>query len=468
MKKKFFFVPIFLALAFFVCQKPAKADTWTQKYLVDKATSKIDYAINAAQDSNGNKWFTTASSTGDPNLNQRVYEYTAGGTWIDHTDAINNLIPSATEKAKGSVLADNSGNVWLLGGGSLLTFNGSDWSRVSDTALSQELYGNSSGGYFFNIFSDSNGNIYAIAQFTDNKAVIKRDTNGVWSKVFTGGMIFEDTSSIGSLRGGYDETTGDFWFIPSSSSSNSLSGVYRYSSGTWTHYTTSEGLADNSPYSFLVGANGNVWVSFDNASTDTSTKGISKFSDGAWATINPSNSGLATGINKQMSEDSTGRIWFTSIKGDYDGGVVSVYSPSANSWMYYSARNGLDGFNSIGRVFFLGNDTWTAAGNEVDGFYIVEDNTLYATLYGQVGGTVVEEASLGALKKAKSKKVTIYKMTQKKNKKWKAKVYRKTKTASGWYKSLNLPVGRYKVKVQGKSTKTIVLTDGEPYRLNFR
>ncbi|MFA5925785.1 MAG: hypothetical protein WC831_02530 [Parcubacteria group bacterium] len=466
MQKKIFLMPVLLALVFFACQRQAKADTWTQKYLVDEATSKSLYATDGAQDSSGNKWFTTGSLTGDPN-NNRLFEYTAGGTWVDHTDTVNNLIPHPTEKAKSIVYGDKSGNVWLLGGASLLEYDGSNWSRISDTGLSQQLYGDNKGGFFFNIFGDASGNLYAIAQFTGNKAVIKRDANGTWSKVFTGGLIFEDTSSIGSLRGGYNEITEDFWFIPSNSSSNSLSGVYRYSDGDWTHYTTADGLADNSPNSFLVGANGNVWVIFDNTLIDTSTKGISKFDGSSWTTINPSNSGLATGIGKQMSEDNEGRIWFTSIKGDYDGGVVSVFNPSSGSWMYYSARNGLDGFKSIGRVFFLGKDTWTAAGNGVDGFYIIEDNTLYATLYGQVGGATVEEASLGALKKAKSKKVTIYKMTQKKNKKWKAKVYRRTKTSSGWYKSLNLPVGRYKVKVQGKSTKTVVLTDGNPYRLNF-
>lgn len=102
-------------------------------------------------------------------------------------------------------------------------------------------------------------------------------------------------------------------------------------------------------------------------------------------------------------------------------------------------------------------------------YQLIRDDS-HTTLYGQVGGSIVEKASLNQQKKSKVKKYRIWKHTKVKRKWKRKKVLYRGKAVNNWYKALNLPAGdniRYTVKVTGKKMQRIIPTSGEPIRLNF-
>lgn len=492
MKKKFFLMPVFFALVFFACGKTAKADTWTTQYLVDKNISGESYFTElggGVEDSRGHKWFAAwRNSTGKNHL----YEYT-GSEWIDHTSAFTNLVAQNVEnlgwdtsgdprRLVGSMYADLAGNVWITAQpGTMMMYDGTNWNLVPTRTIWQQVaeepITNWTEGSFYNVFGDAKGNVYAIAVASFNGldhnetfSVLKRSTDGTWSTAIPNGGIME-YSSGGELRGAYNDSTGDFWFHyrygtnSNGATYGEASGVYRYHDGSWTNYTTADGLASNAISNISADSKGNVWVG--------TGSGASKFDGAAWTSWNTENSSLASNNINKVSEDSKGRIWFTTVKdGEYSEGGAAIYDPATNGWDYYSPKNAYDSFIDVSDVFFYDDEMWAwTQVEDTTSFLVLSVNDIHATLYGQVGGTIVEAASLGDLtqlkkKKDKAKKFTMYRRAKVK-KKWKWKVTKRGKTSNGWYKALNLPVGTYKVAVQGKRTKVATITSGDPYRLNF-
>jgi len=457
-----------LALAF-LWSGGAKADSWTQKYIVDKATSAGVCPMEGVQDIHGHNWI---GDSGDVIL----YEYT-GESWINHSDEVKNLIGYEEGDKITTVYADKSGNIWVsTNRGKMVMYDGSNWSWVSPVAVWTQVYGYSvpegSLGSFNEVFGDSQGNVYVSASIDCNVCgnggqdtqILKRSTNGVWSTAIPNGGVVS-RSNANKLKGTFDNSTGDFWFFLYWGDS---SGVYRYRNDAWTNYTTADGLADNTVSDILVDSTGKVWVNSENGNIATS-KGISKFDGVSWVIWNADTGNLASSVITQISEDNRGRVWFTT-HGD-GGGIASIYDTADGSWMYYSGKNAEDEFDHVLRVFFFGSEVWVSTFTLSDGFTILENNDSYSTIYGQAGGTVVEKTIVGQLEelkkaKVKTRKVTISRRTQVK-KKWKWKKAYCGKTSSGWYKALNLPIGTYKVQIQGLKTKAVNITNGDPYRLNF-
>ncbi|HLM83608.1 MAG TPA: two-component regulator propeller domain-containing protein [Candidatus Bathyarchaeia archaeon] len=468
-----------------VLSSPAKADTWQTKFLVNKATSKIRNVDKAVLDTNGNKWFhayESGDSNGDGFSESFIYEFTANGDWVDYTDTLKNLVDGNVNWVDGaqwginSLYADKSGNVWVGATPcTLLQYNGTEWSVVSSQTVWEQVLGESvtgiNGGYFYSVFGDAQGNVYATASVSatgigsqDSIRLIKRSaTTGTWSTAISADEVMSYANQA-KLTGAFNDTTGDYWFYMYYGETTP-SGVYQYHNGSWTNYTTDDGLANNKINSLETDSSGNVWIATDS--------GVSKFNGSTWTNWTTSNSSLSSNFVNRIAEDNSGRIWFTTVHDidhQTDGGA-SIYDPDTGEWSYYSSRNGADEFEDIIKLFFLGDDMWAVADFREFGFTILAQNDLQATLYGQIGGTEVEKASksFSALKKSGKKRIHIWKMKPKNSH---SSSYKRTKTVynkkvSGWYKALNLAVGKYYAKVQGRAGQVIDITDGDPYRLNF-
>jgi len=495
-----------LALLLTGLASQAKADSWSQLYIVDQATQSNLYDPTVFEDSRGHKWVQVyQQGSGDvngSNTQMLLYEYD-GQNWTDHTSTINNLMSGLTGpwgEWGGRILghfpmyADQSGNVWAEPGSSyILKYDGSNWSIFNHKTVWEEVLGRSipefDWGGFYDLFGDNQGNVYTLALWNDENwnnfstsiSVLKRNTNGAWSRLIpAGGPIKTDDMYNTLLTGRFNNTTGDIWFFlePTYGEEGRADGVYRWHAGTWMNYTTANGMASNSARDMMIDSKGNVWV--------TSPDGVSKFDGSTWSILNSSNSNLATNDIRQISEDSKGRIWFAASKeadttGTAQQTSMSVYDSADNSWTYFTGRNGSDYMDNVWRVFHFGDEAWMPAHRWTDGFIVYNLNDTQTAIYGQTSGDVVSKAGFNPFKKKKkkvktinNKSVTIYKITKvKKKKKYKTKktlVYRTGITQ--WYKALNLDTGKYQVvsKAKGKKkhTNTINVTNGEPFRLDLR
>lgn len=483
MKKTLILALLALASSVFIVSQ-AKADSWSTQYLVNQETSALSYfggKSGGTKDTRGNKWFF-GYKQGTAQLGNRLYQYT-GSEWVDHTDTVRNLISASGMMEINSIYADLSGNVWTAAG-PMLKFDGSSWTVVSAQSAWEQAIGHSisswSSGTFNSVFGDSQGNLYSIAAAdydgitsSDNSRVIKRSADGTWSTAVPhSGILASD--SYNALMGAYNNTNGDFWFYHIW---GDQSGAYRYHNGSWTNYTTADGLPSNALNSLKIDSKGNVWVATAN--------GAAKFDGSSWTVWNTGNSSLTCNRIRQISEDNSGKIWFTTTKeaGETDEGGAAIYDPNTGDWSYYTTRNAYDGFNNVSEMFFFGDEAWAWGQvlNGGNGFLVLTKTNEETTIYGQTSGDLVDKAGFDMAKKKKSKStinsnkaVTIYKVTRvKKKKKYKTKktlVYRTGVTQ--WYKALNLDTGKYQVvsKARGKKkhTQTINITSGDPYRLDLR
>lgn len=483
--KKTFVVAICFVLAT-VLAVPAKADTWQTKWMVNKSTTATLNPEKAVQDTNGNKWFH-AYEANSPNAfaGSFIYEYSAGESWTNHTDTIQALLRQSLngnatltvgdEMSVISMFTDKTGNFWAsVSPCSLVKYDGSSWSYTSPETVWGQVLGQTvndiNGGYFYDMFGDNQGNLYSVAGISgagmgneESIRVIKKSAaTGTWSTA-----IPKDSSVItyahqARLKGAYNDSTGDFWFYLNDWDGTANNGVYRYHNSSWANYTTADGLAANNINTLKIDSSGNVWVGTDS--------GVSKFDGSAWTTWNTANSSLSSNYINQIAQDNSGRIWFTSIHDNdhANQGGAAIYDSATNTWSYYSSKNGNDDFDDITKIFFLGNDLWAMAGFQQNGFIVLNQNDLQSTLYGQIGGTQVTKTSLfSPAKKKKGAKIQVWKMKHKTHK-WVRgnKVYNR-RSSGGWYKALNLSVGKYYVKVQGKKARTIDINSGDPTRLNF-
>lgn len=462
-------IVLLVALAVvFLWSGNAKADYWTRYNSTNSGLPANSWVYQMVKDSRGAKWLYGTASGGS-----FLYKY--DGTWQDYSSKIFEYGGSSWSIQH--MYANNSGDVWFNENSELIYFDGSSWSNYAygdSEEIMEQLYPGhtvfTANVSLYSVFGDSSSSsIYVIAGVygsldggsinVNNTMVLKRTGSGNWSIVVEGGPVLT-WNNAASINGSVNQANGDIWIQLENSSG---AGVYRYHDSAWTRYTTSDGLVSNNIADFYIDASGNTWIATD--------RGVSKF-DGSWQSWTTDNSNLATNVVTSVDGDSDGKIWFVSTYNSdtSTSGGTSIYNPSDGSWSYYSIRNGVDDFQTAYYIFILGDEMWATVGGT--GILALENNDNYTTIYGQVNGATVEKAVYSELKKSKTKsrKVTVWKITrvQKKNKKWKTvrrKVYH-TKT-SDWYKVINLETGNYMIKVQGKKARTVGITSGDPYRLNF-
>jgi hypothetical protein len=491
-KQKTLLLALFALMGTALIVPQAKADSWSQIYIVDQATHSTLYDPYVIEDSRGHKWVQIygANRVGSTTY-AGVFEYD-GQSWTNHTNSIQAIIGGQHLVDNGTIFADTQGNIWqnavtAESGYYLLQYDGSNWHKIEATDIWAQVLGTPITGYendtTFDMFGDNQGNIYIIswincdqANRTDSIRILKRDTSGNWSTAVPSGGILNETDVLNNMHAKFNSTTGDVWlyFKAYFGQAAPEKGVYRYHNGTWTNYTTADGLISNTVQDILVDFSGNVWV--------TSSNGVSKFDGSSWSAWNTGNSNLTNNDIRQISEDSKGRIWFMTASGASamaDSGI-SVYDPADNSWIYFTDKSGDNNLNNVSKTFHFGNDAWISTGDWSQGFIIYNLNDTQTTIYGQTSGDVVSKAGFDMAKKKKkvktisNKSVTIYKITKvKKKKKYKTKKTLVYKTgATQWYKALNLDTGKYQVvsKAKGKKkkTRTINITSGDPYRLDLR
>lgn len=470
MKTKIIIVSIF-ALSFFTVNA-ARADYWTRYNSTNSSLPSNSWVYNVVKDSRDAKWVYGYANSSN-------FLYTYDGSWHDYSSVMFDYGGSSWSIQ--DIYANDAGEVWfIMNNLSLVKYDGSNWtsyysSNSQITALAGQLYPGQTVTnpfvYFYSVFGNtSSSSVYSIIYLsgmvdgeliTSNFKLIKRDGSGNWSIAVTNDVGSPITSGNSfALSGSVSPTSGDIWFHLSNSSG---AGIYRYN-GSWTRYTISNGLISNNVSGSYIDVSGYVWLATD--------RGVSKFNGSSWESWTTDNSNLATNVVTGVEGDSDGKIWFIATYNSDTNtqGGISIYNPTDGSWSYYSIRNGIDDFLTAQHIFIFDDEMWAVVNGT--GVLVLTKNDDYTTIYGQVNGQTVEKAIYSELKKnkTKSRKVDIWKVSrvQKKNKKWKTvrrKVYH-TKT-SDWYKVINLETGNYMVKVQGKKARTVTISSGDPYRLNF-
>jgi hypothetical protein len=419
-----------------------------------------------------------------------------GTNWSDET--------SAVEAAAGysdieflNMYADANGNIWMPNrrdpNVALIKYNGvtGEFEKITDEMIAQDVgIGGINHMRVKNIFGNRNDNnlLYAVAYGDDRLyLLIYNISQDKWSDSGYSGGPLDDSGNFGSdIWGMYNETDNSFWVYQYHSSENEFSnpsggdqgiGIWKYKNGSWTHYdssdTTSDGVAlKNGITDAFVDSSGNVWVG--------TRYGVFRYDVGAgtWANWTKDNSNIFTNRVIKIQEDSDGRVWIIALENENeedDNGGISIYRNDTGEWEYYTSYNGEDALSNATNIFMIGGDeAWMFTGHGEEamtaGIYALTRDDSHTALYGQVAGITLEKASLNSLKKATSKKVTIWKHTKVKRKWKKKKVIYRGRATDNWYKALNMTVSsnlRYTIKISGKKLQRIHPTSGEPIRLDF-
>lgn len=105
-------------------------------------------------------------------------------------------------------------------------------------------------------------------------------------------------------------------------------GICKYDGEAFTHYTTENGLCDNSIHELMMDSKGNLWIG-------TYFGGVSKYDGKKF--VNYTKEGVVHGVEVgSFFEDKNGDIWF----GAENNGV---YKYDGNSFSHYYKDEGLDG-----------------------------------------------------------------------------------------------------------------------------
>src|SRR5215469_10998394 len=125
----------------------------------------------------------------------------------------------------------------------------------------------------------------------------------------------------------HEDSDGGLWF------GTRTGGLYRWRSGTMTHYTTAQGLASNGIYELLEDGNNNLWISGPNGISAVSRKELDEIADHPSRPVALSLYGVSDGLETiQMCGGekpagvltNQGEVWFPSSKGPVR---VSIGSP---------------------------------------------------------------------------------------------------------------------------------------------
>ncbi len=100
--------------------------------------------------------------------------------------------------------------------------------------------------------------------------------------------------------------------------------------GTWTSYSTTNGLISNDIKSVCADSQGNIWFG--------TVSGVSKYNGSSWTNYTSANSGLAYDYVWKIIEDSQGNMWFATMYG--------LNKLNGSTWTTYMTANGLAGNNT--------------------------------------------------------------------------------------------------------------------------
>jgi len=478
----------------------AKADYWTQhtRSTSGDALPAHFELENMVKSSNGVRFLygnDRVDMSNDASFVRHIVKYD-GANWSDETSAVENVAGYGDIEFL-NMYADQHGNVWMPNrrdpNVALMKY-GSDgsWTKYSSSWLGSAtgLGGNLK---IKNLFGNRNSDNFMYAVATNGSqlyVLIYTFDEGKWyDSGYTGGPLADSNNNGADFWGTYNEADNSFWFYQYHSSENQFSnpeggdvgsGIWRYKGGTWTQfnkdYPTGNGVAlKNGVTDAFVDSSGDVWVG--------TRYGVFRYdtSAGTWANWTKDNSNIFTDRVQKIQEDEDGRIWIVSLAVETstdanNRGGISIYDPAADSWDYYTSKNGETALDNATNIFMIGegSEAWMFTGHGEEamsaGIYALTRDDTHTALYGQTSGTTVVKTDLDPQKKKTSaRKVTITKK-YKVGKKWKKKKVYSGRSTDGWYKALNLDAGtniKYIIKVKGRKTRTINASTGDPIKVNF-
>ncbi|MCX6762374.1 MAG: hypothetical protein NT093_01175 [Candidatus Moranbacteria bacterium] len=500
MKNKHKIALVVAALAVgFLWSGNAKADYWTRH---TRSTSKNVLPEhleleNMVKSSSGVRFLygnDRVNMSSESSFVRHLVKYD-GTNWSDET--------SAVETAGGygdieflNMYSDQHGNVWMPNrkdpNVALMKY-GSDgsWTSITSAAIGSQvgiagnlkiknLFGNRKSDNFMYAVATNDTRLYVlIYTFDDNTW---RDSG------YTGSPLLDTSNNNQDFWGMYNDVDQSFWFYRYHSSENEFSspsggdvgaGLWRYKNNAWTHFDSSDTTADgvalkNGVTEAYIDTSGDVWVG--------TRYGVFKYdiSAGTWANWTKDNSNIFTDRVQKVQEDEDGRIWIVSLAVETstdpnNRGGISIYDPSAASWDYYTSHNGETALDNATNIFMIGggSEAWMFTGHGEEamtaGIYALTRDDTHTALYGQTSGATVAKTEFDPQKKSSAKKVTITKK-YKVRKKWKKRLVYHGRITDGWYKKLNLDAGKnikYIIRVQGRKTRTINASTGDPIKVNF-
>jgi ligand-binding sensor domain-containing protein len=210
------------------------------------------------------------------------------------------------------IVEDSNGDVWFATGLGLNKYDGKSFTVFTEkNGLSNDE--------IWSLIIDSNeiiwiGHNKGLSRFNgkcfENLAVPKpeiKEPNTIYSADRITGIIEDDNGALWLGTDGY--------------------GICKYDGKTFTHFTTKDGLCDNTIHELMVDSRGNIWIG-------TFWGGVSK-KDGNTFT-NYTKNGTISGVEVSgFFEDGNGDIWF----GVENNGV---YKYDGNAFHHYYKEDGLD------------------------------------------------------------------------------------------------------------------------------
>lgn len=234
------------------------------------------------------------------------------------------------------LMEDSKGNIWFGGptGGGYY-----DGKKVIDFRDQEELKNN-----WWNTFlEDSKGNIWlgtdkGVYRYDGQQFTFFKKENGLINTAEKQSGDFFD-NRINAI---FEDSRGHFWWATSGS------GVLRYDGKRIIHYTKKEGLIDNYIKSILEDNQGRIWLG--SGGEGTTGKGISIYNPdrttaqglGGTFTNYTTKEGLSGNRITGMLQDDWGNIWLAT----YDGGLTCY---DGRNFIHYTTEEGLS-HNSVNSI----------------------------------------------------------------------------------------------------------------------
>jgi signal transduction histidine kinase/ligand-binding sensor domain-containing protein/CheY-like chemotaxis protein len=278
----------------------------------------VDRILSMLEDAEGNLWIGTygggvtrlageafAAYTTDhglPNNNvESILGDRAGNLWIaTEREGIIRLtdkgFTTRLSNAKGLLIEDREGNLWLDGGNTFQKYDGSTvTSYPAKPPPSDEVKLS---------LEDSRGNLWF---GTGNAGVCKYD-----GRAFT---WFDTTNGLAGLfvKAIHEDRAGNIWFATDR-------GLSRYDGAAFTTYTTEDGLASENILCVLEDSRGHLWFY-------VLGEGVSRYDGTTLATFTTAD-GLSSNNVQPLVDDGKGNMWFVTETGvsKYDGNRFTNYA----------------------------------------------------------------------------------------------------------------------------------------------
>jgi signal transduction histidine kinase/ligand-binding sensor domain-containing protein/DNA-binding response OmpR family regulator len=237
-----------------------------------------------------------------------------------------------TDKKVDQIYQDKSGHLWFLardGGGLIklvITEISNDKTRLSKEGISHDT-NNKNLRYTFShfktqnlifdyrsprMFEDHNGNMW----FSITGGICKYDG-------FTFSRIMDKESSEDPITTRLEDSDGNLWFSIGGKGALKYTPPMHGGEGSFTHFTTKEGLSNNSIKAIIEDKSGSIWIATDD--------GLNKY-HGKVLTHLTEKDGLVYPRAMSILEDRKGDLWFGSFGygvSNYDGQAFTYINKKA-------------------------------------------------------------------------------------------------------------------------------------------